>query len=55
MSERPDWIVLTRQHWRWQGQRRRPFAATPQPGQISVRDFPRPPRLAPDTREVVVC
>lgn len=26
----------------------------PRPGQISVWDFPRPPRLQPDTREVVV-
>lgn len=55
MSELPDWILSARQQWRWQGQERPPFAATPEPGQISVWDFPRPPRLASDTREVVVC
>ena len=55
MSEPADWIRLARQQWRWRGHVRPPFAVTPQPGQTSVWDFPRPPRLAPDTREVVVC
>jgi len=54
MSELPDWIRLARQQWHWQGQVRPPFATPPGPGQASVWDFPRPPRLAPDTREVVV-
>ena len=40
--------------WRYHGQERPPFAETPGPGQESVWDFPRPPRLASDAREVVV-
>jgi uncharacterized protein (DUF427 family) len=40
--------------WRWDGHERPPFADLPGPGQASVWDFPRPPRLAPDTREVVI-
>lgn len=40
--------------WRYHGQRRPPFAVAPGPGQESVWDYPRPPRLVPDDREVVV-
>jgi uncharacterized protein (DUF427 family) len=40
--------------WHWFGRERPPFALAPAAGQISVWDFPRPPRLAPDTREVVI-
>lgn len=54
MPELPDWIRAARQHWHWQGHKRPPFAVTPGPAQISVWDYPRPPRLVPDTREVVV-
>jgi len=54
MAELPDWLRAARSHWRWRGQARPPFAATPVPGQVSVWDFPRPPRLATDGREVVV-
>ena len=54
MSELPDWIRSARKQWRWQGQARPPFAATPGASQTSIWDFPRPPRLAQDTREVVV-
>lgn len=54
MSELPEWILAARRQWAWQGQARPPFAATPGPGQVSVWDFPRPPRLLKDTREVVV-
>ncbi len=50
----PDWLRAAREQWRWQGQSRPPFAVTPGPGQTSVWDFPRPPRLVHDTREVVV-
>ena len=31
--------------WRWRGQERPPFASEPGPGQRSVWDFPRPPRI----------
>lgn len=40
--------------WRYYGQRRPPFAVEPGPGQESVWDYPRPPRIEPDGREVVV-
>jgi uncharacterized protein (DUF427 family) len=40
--------------WRWNGSERPPFATVPGPGQSSVWDFPRPPRLAPDSREVLI-
>ncbi len=34
--------------------RRPDFAVVPGPGQESVWDYPRPPRIAPDSREVAV-
>lgn len=40
--------------WRWFGQARPPFARVPGPGQESVWDYPRPPRLAPDARHVEI-
>ena len=40
--------------WHWTGASRPPFADTPSPGQESVWDYPRPPRIAADRREVVV-
>ncbi len=54
MQHVPDWLAAARGHWQWRGDARPPFAATPGPGQTSVWDFPRPPRLAPDPRPVVV-
>jgi len=40
--------------WRYTGRDRPPFATAPGPGQESVWDYPRPPRIAADTREVTV-
>ena len=40
--------------WRYVGQERPAFAHEPAPGQESVWDYPRPPRVAPDSREVIV-
>jgi uncharacterized protein (DUF427 family) len=40
--------------WRWTGRDRPPFALLPAPGQESVWDYPRPPRLVADPREVIV-
>lgn len=54
MNTDPDELQRARAQWRWRGQARPPFAALPGPGQVSVWDFPRPPQLAPDPREVVV-
>ena len=54
MTSRSDWLDASRAHWRWRGAERPPFAETPGPGQVSVWDFPRPPRLATDSREVTI-
>ncbi len=54
MPDRTDPFAALRDAWSWRGQRRPPFAAVPGPGQESVWDYPRPPRLEPDAREVVV-
>jgi len=40
--------------WRFHGQARPEFAAAPGPGQESVWDYPRPPRIEPDERLVEV-
>lgn len=40
--------------WANTGRQRPAFAMTPGPGQESVWDYPRPPQLVPDPREVVV-
>jgi uncharacterized protein (DUF427 family) len=50
----PQWAQRARSAWRYRGQSRPPFAAVPGPGQESVWDYPRPPRLEPDVREVIV-
>ena len=55
MSTDNDPLALARAQWRWRGKDRPPFAAVPAPGQVSVWDFPRPPALLRDTREIVVC
>jgi uncharacterized protein (DUF427 family) len=40
--------------WRYYGQKRPTFAVLPRPGQESVWDYPRPPRVEKDSREVTV-
>jgi uncharacterized protein (DUF427 family) len=50
----PPWLSAAREHWQWRGQGRPPFAVVPDDDQFSVWDYPRPPRLAPETREVVI-
>lgn len=54
MEKVPEWLDSARRQWRWRGTERPPFAQIPRDGQVSVWDFPRPPRLVPDSREVVV-
>jgi len=54
MNRPSDGIEAARAQWRWRGDERPPFAAVPGPGQASVWDFPRPPRLEVEAREVVV-
>jgi uncharacterized protein (DUF427 family) len=50
----PTWAELGRQGWLHRGQQRPSFAIEPSAGQESVWDYPRPPRLVSDPREVVV-
>ena len=51
----PDAAVFRqRASWRWRGDQRPPFATTPGPGQESVWDYPRPPRVESDERRVRV-
>lgn len=40
--------------WTWTGQARPPFAARPTASQESVWDYPRPPVIRADDREVIV-
>ncbi len=53
-QDRPDALSDARSHWHWRGQARPAFAVAPAPGQQSVWDYPRPPRLERDPREVVI-
>ena len=54
MNPSSNWLDAARDHWNWRGQSRPAFAVEPLPDQVSVWDFPRPPRLAQDAREVVI-
>ena len=54
MTSVPKWVEAVRGQWAWRGQERPPFAVVPGPDQESVWDYPRPPRLALDQREVMV-
>jgi len=47
-------IARARAHWRHRGDVRPPFADEPGPGQESVWDYPRPPRIESDSRHVQV-
>ena len=53
-SHEPDLLAQARAQWRWRGTDRPPFAVIPAQGQVSVWDFPRPPALVSDVREIVV-
>lgn len=50
----PEWARRGRSGWTHTGVSRPPFAVTPGPHQESVWDYPRPPVIVPDAREVVV-
>lgn len=53
-SKLPPWIEAARARWRWTGSERPPFAEAPSAGQESVWDYPRPPELKSDPREVTI-
>ena len=54
MENSPEFLERARAQWRWRGKDRPPFADVPAPGQVSVWDFPRPPALVRETREIVI-
>lgn len=54
MGSIPEWARRAQSAWRYRGQERPPFAVVPGPGQESVWDYPRPPSIASDGREVLV-
>lgn len=54
MNNSQTWLDAARAHWNWRGATRPPFAVPPGPGQVSVWDFPRPPSVVHDAREVVI-
>lgn len=54
MPSLPSWALRGRAKWKNTGRERPSFAGPPGPGQESVWDFPRPPRLVADHRHVEV-
>ncbi len=54
MSDVSPAILRMREKWRYTGETRPLFAIEPGPGQESVWDYPRPPRIALDPRRVQV-
>jgi len=50
----PEWAKRARSGWQYDGRSRPPFAIEPGPGHESVWDYPRPPRLAAEPRDVIV-
>ena len=54
MAQIPSWMQGHRDQWANTGRSRPDFARIPGPGQESVWDYPRPPQLVADAREVVV-
>ncbi len=50
----PEWARRGRSAWTHTGAIRPPFAVTPGRDQESVWDYPRPPVIVPDAREVLV-
>jgi len=47
-------LERARAQWHWRGKDRPAFADVPKQGQVSVWDFPRPPELVRDEREIEV-
>lgn len=49
-----DSLQRARAQWHWRGKDRPAFADVPQQGKVSVWDFPRPPELVREKREIEV-
>lgn len=54
MSDLNEQIRRSRAKWKYRGKVRPEFAVIPEPGQESVWDYPRPPKIDPDKRTVLV-
>ena len=54
MSELTEAIKRSRAKWKYRGESRPDFAKVPGAGQESVWDYPRPPKIDPDKRTVLV-
>ncbi|MGI9533703.1 MAG: DUF427 domain-containing protein [Thermodesulfobacteriota bacterium] len=54
MSDLTDQIAQARAKWKYRGDIRPEYAVNPEKGQESVWDYPRPPKIDPDKRTVVV-
>ena len=54
MAKAPDWIQKARNKWKYTGKTRPDFAKEPGAGQESVWDYPRPPKIDPDSRTIIV-
>lgn len=54
MAELTNWAKKSREKWQYTGQKRPDFAVEPGENQESVWDYPRPPVIVADQREVIV-
>lgn len=54
LTETSPAILRMREKWRYRGTTRPSFAIDPGPGEESVWDYPRPPRVEPDERRIEV-
>ena len=54
MTDMPEWVKQAQAKWRYRGQMRPLFSIEPKPGQESVWDYPRPPRLQKDFRKIQI-
>ncbi len=53
-NKKISWLQKARESWNHKGDKRPPFAVTPNEGQRSVWDFPRPPILEKVHKQVTV-
>nr|WP_298998832.1 DUF427 domain-containing protein [uncultured Allomuricauda sp.] len=49
-----EWLKKAREHWKYRGDKRPPFAVVPEKGQRSVWDFPRPPVIEDVAKHVTI-
>jgi uncharacterized protein (DUF427 family) len=54
MGTQPHWVEAARAAWTNRGVQRPDFCQPPGPGQESVWDYPRPPAIITDRREIIV-